>query len=715
MKTSARRKAPAGFVSYVLVLSTGVMLTLLMVFAYRDAVQSQAIQAGVQLQIDYSEKEDTILRSVVSIAPNRAIRAMQGGSNTAGVREDLTWQSILTESLSLANAGQSLNEDLIATLGGSSVTVANPGNTSIANPEIVFAVAEASTAWARAGINQDFGADYPPPLSANNPNVTGRDGIYPIIADNKKYDALAQSGVQLPVETYPKFNLIEYPEINFGYASPGESFVAKRNWWTFNLNLAAQDSGLTGLERPNREFVLSIYEIPSQLAISAPSFMALGEFESGATWENVNIDGGVYGGRVRVDGETALPALASRRGMELSTGAVIGGQAFNGANPFTPGVREQFEVTTGQFFPLSMPSESGRAVFVPINRGAEFFDRFSAPEETVTLSPTTWNEYSVGANQCAMRLDVIEAVSSENPTPTVLRFSYIGGGSRREMILPQVTGIVGSLPAGFVKRADEHQTYDFGDSLVDVAYGANGRYYFKTNVSGPILFTNANFGDPIVGTFKGGYSRPAAPWQVKTLPSGKICIAVYPERMPAFLASIGADDTSVNHSLVVNVDYTASVRLTQPSIPTTEMDYGVILQECADLTGFTKGFSLVTNLRLYFGDDLNIVPTTPPAGYTPPDGQDYYPPFSSFSPEKRYGVELDPFAVRLTGQLGSLAGEDVPEPVRPLETVGMSGSSLAANRIHADLRQIRHPAELPPITMMNWLVVLEERRREFSE
>ena len=30
------------------------------------------------------------------------------------------------------------------------------------------------------------------------------------------------------------------------------------------------------------------------------------------------------------------------------------------------------------------------------------------------------------------------------------------------------------------------------------------------------------------------------------------------------------------------------------------------------------------------------------------------------------------------------------------------------------IHQITHPAELPPITMMNWLVLIEERRGEFQ-
>jgi len=52
--------------------------------------------------------------------------------------------------------------------------------------------------------------------------------------------------------------------------------------------------------------------------------------------------------------------------------------------------------------------------------------------------------------------------------------------------------------------------------------------------------------------------------------------------------------------------------------------------------------------------------------------------------------------------------------VRPLDSKALSGLALAANKIKVNLSQIRHPAELPPITMMNWLILLEERRREFN-
>jgi hypothetical protein len=176
---------------------------------------------------------------------------------------------------------------------------------------------------------------------------------------------------------------------------------------------------------------------------------------------------------------------------------------------------------------------------------------------------------------------------------------------------------------------------------------------------------------------------------------------------------LGADALSVNNSLVVNVDYPSNVLLRKPSIPCTDLDYGVILQECDDLTSFTRGFSLVTNLRLYIGDDFNITAATPPSGYTPPSGTSYYPPCSLFAPEKRYGVNSDPFAVQLSGQVGSLAAETDANPTRPLDSTAVSGGAVAPDRITVNLKPIKHPAELPPITMMNWLIVLEERRKEF--
>jgi hypothetical protein len=250
----------------------------------------------------------------------------------------------------------------------------------------------------------------------------------------------------------------------------------------------------------------------------------------------------------------------------------------------------------------------------------------------------------------------------------------------------------------------------------------SGGFTFRQDLSGTIAFNNNTFGDPKVGTFKAGYWRPRGPTEIKTLASGQKCLTVYPERIPALLTSMGAASPAINNSLVVNVDYSSSglnnAAKYKPYIPCTDTDYGVILRECGNLTPFTKGFSLVTNLRLYIGDDFNTSATTPPSGYTPPvtaanPTGSYFPPCSLFSPEKRYGVDVNPFAVDLRGQIGSLASDTVSTAVRPLDSKNLSGIAIDPSQITVNLSPITHPAQLPPITMMNWLVVLEERRKEF--
>ncbi len=716
MKTTSPQRHRRGYISLLLVVSTATILSLLMIYAYRRAVDAEAFQSQIQMRVDYSEKEDAILRSIVSIVPNRAIRAMQQDSNLNTSKSDpLRWQDIFTESLVLANARTSVSQNLATSLNITNLVTGNAGDSTLNDPTKIFAAIPSETGYVSAGINRSLGAGYPVPLTSSDTTTSNRDAVYPIISANKVYGTLAQGGVGLPVGTYPNFNLVKYPQINFGYGTPGQDFVAKRNWWAFSVDVGGYDSDKTYLARVKRNFVLSIYEIPSQLPISAASYMSLGKYTSGAAWQNVTINGPMFVGKAAVDSNTAVGALAARRGVTLGTGATVGGQSFTGS-PFAPGVRETYQVTQGAFFPVSLASESGKAAFVPITRGPEFFDRFSNTDETSVLSTTTWNNYSVGAMQCAMRLDVTAVTSATNSTPTMLRFGYLTtAGARATMNIPLTTAVQTTLPAGYVKVCDENQSYTFA-SAVDVAYGTAGGFTFRSGLSGTIAFNNTTFGDPLVGTVKAGYWRPRSPFETKILPSGAVCVAVYPQRIPPMLATVsGAAAVTVNNSLVVNVDYTTTGlnnSAKKPSIPCTSTDYGLIMQECANLSPFTKGFSLVTNLRLFIGSDFNTTTITPPTGYTPPSGT-YYPPCSLFAPEKRYGVEIDPYGVSFNGQVGSLASDTATNPVRPLDSKNLSGNAIDASRIKVNLKQITHPAELPPITMMNWLILLEERKKDF--
>jgi hypothetical protein len=728
MKTSSKRPGKSGYISYVMVLSTGIMLMLSAFYAYRRAVNAQEVQSKVRLRVDYSEKEDAVLRGIVAITPNRVMEAMMHDSNDSAINETWRWRKIFGDALTMANAKTSVSSDVVTGLGLANHIQANVGDTTVlSDASRIFSAIDTVNSndiseYCTSGLEVGMGAGFPPPLQTSEVELRTRDAHTPLIGPLKEYGSDAEGLVGLPTASYPQYNLIPYPEINFGYATPGQLFVAKRNWWAFEMDLAGQDRAQTRIMAPRRQFVLSIYEIPSQLAISTSAFVSLGRHASGQEWSGVNIEGRVFAGKAEVEGTISLPSLSSRRGMTLSSDSTIGGQSFND-NPFAPGAREQYQLTSGEFYPVSLASESGRVAFIPINRGERFFDRFGHEEQTNLASLTSWNDYTVGALQCAMNLDVT-AVNAQNK-PTVLRFRAKNGSSTIEFSQPVVTGISQPLPPGYVECANEGDSHDFGDQVVDVAYGTGGNYYYESEVTGVVDFNDTRFGDPSLGGANKGYWRPAAPFKVsQAVPSVDPTdpwnvkdtswrIEIYPERIPAFLAVIGASDTSINHSLTVNVDYTTSgINIPDYKPMSGNFEYGLILRECADLTGFTKGFSLVSNMRTFIADNFNIEPATPPAGYTPTG--DFFPPVSLFVPEKRFGSSVDPTAVRLDGQVGSLAAEDAVTHL--LDTKGTSGTDYTGTggTLQVNLRPIDHPAALPPITMMNWLVVLEELRTEHT-
>lgn len=63
-----------------------------------------------------------------------------------------------------------------------------------------------------------------------------------------------------------------------------------------------------------------------------------------------------------------------------------------------------------------------------------------------------------------------------------------------------------SGPSGYIKCANENQSFSLTGPC-NVAYGANGKFYYQSNVTGTITFNNATFGDPIPGVVKSGYYK----------------------------------------------------------------------------------------------------------------------------------------------------------------------------------------------------------------
>ena len=666
-------KSSPGFASLLVVTSVGVALLIMLVSMYRNTVDAHAIQKNNLLKNDYQQREDAFLRALTNIIPNKAILCMKPGSDND---ESLQWKSIIEDALVMSNSRQALAPEVADSLGFTNIRSGNNTDSNLELGAIISALAGGTTDpdAITSGTNQLATSDYPPPLECSASDQT-TDSLYPIVSLNKKYGPSASGWVKASVSDFPLYNLIDAPELHFNYQNDG-TFIAKHNWWAFEMSFADQDASKTNVITRKKKYLVSLYEIPSQLPISASAFTTFGAHSDGTEWSNVSLRGSIFAEKVKTEGAFSTDAIAARKGIEVSTSTTVNGTTtggVTGSNPFVSNARELAE-TQGNIFPISSSSDGGRVSFIPINRGLEFYDRYTGDpaednpdkESESRLSDTSWDYYSIGAKQCGMRLDVIEVISSSDQTPTAIRFSY-------QQDDPD-DGIVGNLVQ------------------VSRIFSKNPDPLNPEEEAWPDFF--APGGD----TF---------PFHIDKSYSSRPCIAIYPERLATWLASNNGGFFESNHSISVNVDYVNNLEVAKPPFPSDVGDLAVMLIEAKDLTAFTDGFSLVTNMRLIFTDDVNITATTTPPGVTLPAGEDFYPPVSFFAPEKRYGDSGIALKIDIDGQLGSLAKGNT-EPVRIADLKTGYADQVVPENIVANLKTIDHPAALPPVNMMNWMVVIRE-------
>ena len=163
----------------------------------------------------------------------------------------------------------------------------------------------------------------------------------------------------------------------------------------------------------------------------------------------------------------------------------------------------------------------------------------------------------------------------------------------------------------------------------------------------------------------------------------------------------------MNNSIYIYPDPAANPTVRQAVFPSTSGEMAVVIREAEDLSPYTKGFSLVTNCRLYIGDSMNTVAIPAPSGAGLPAGKLFYPPLSLYAVEKRYGTSTEERRVQFDGQLTSLNNNE-SEMFNPVDLKSGTYDSVDPSRIQAQLHKLVSPAELPPIFLMNWLVTIEE-------
>jgi hypothetical protein len=581
------KKLPGGYISVMAVSGLATILLLILLAAYRSSVQTQEVQRRAQIRIDYNQREQAILRSVLNIAPNRAMIGMMGTSGQdTSYRNVCRWRWVFEHAVNQANAEEALSDNTYDILGVPSGAISgNSGDGSqghVRNVVTPIGSRRYGDFLITAGINgieNSLGDGFPESLQSVHAQVSDEDdAVY--ITTEKQYD----SG--------ELFKVLPYPDIHFGYTDQDQTFVAKRNWWGFTLGFGYNSEDDTLVHFRSKDYVLSIYEVPSQLALGSNTTTYLGKFSDGTDWSNISVEGSVFGDKLLTEGDSVFDRVSSRKGVEMGLGTTVGG--------VTPGVfgettqsREEFEAANASFYPLSSSSDSGLVAFIPIDMGDAAFDDLTDTTDDNRLSPTSWNEYSRPAMQTVMKLRVEDVVSSSDQTPTQISFTYKVGGV---------------------------------DTTVQFTKGVN--WPNSTSTEGQLF-----------------------PFHVDSTDAGRKGIAVYIGRMTEYLTSVGADDLDVNSSLMIGANYLDNVNIQKPNIPSLASDTILILRDTNDLTMFPEGFSLVTPYRLYIVNDVNLVPSGVDLS-----GNSIYPPVSIFAPEKRFGIKNNAVEILFDGQLNYLGG-----------------------------------------------------------
>jgi hypothetical protein len=582
MKTNLK----PGYVSILAVVSLSAVMLLMLTASFRFSIQNQEIQKKSQMRIDYTSREQALLRSLLTGAPIGAMLNMMENSDSRKWEAKTRWLSIFEYARKLADGEYSLDDSIAAGLGLNGN--AHSGNTGDGSQgHIAYSIGavkpQPATDWfyLNAGLNGTtalLGDGLPESLALSDFKVEKLDRDRPIITFEKTYS------------NGDPYKLIPYPNIHFGYITQGKNFLAKRNWWAFSITYGSKSKDATGVETKTKNYVLSIYEVPSQLALGSTATTFLGKHEDGSAWGNINIDGGVFARKVTTEGSVTLDWLSSREGISMTENSSIGGvrpDKFSGKLPS----REKHEADTGNFFPLSNSSDSGLVAFLPITRGAAAFDDLEYTTDNNRASPTSWNYYSRPALQTVMKLRIEDVISLTNPTPTSISFTYMKGGIATKEI------------------------FDRGNNW------------------------------PTENSAEGA----TFPFQLETTQIGRQAITVYVDRLTSFLAAAGADSLAINNSLMVNANYRDNVSINKPNIPSLSSDISLVLRGTKDLTPFPTGFSLVTPFRMYLANDVNIVSNGVDSGEN-----EIFPPLSLFAPEKRFGVREEAMNIEFKGQINHI-------------------------------------------------------------
>jgi hypothetical protein len=536
-----------------------------------------------------------------------------------------------------------------------------------------------------------------------------------------QYSALSSAVTKLSATK--RWGRIYYPNIRFGYKRPGDpNFVARRVWWRIPIlyqwqNAQGQTSepiqdqpGVSPTPTQDQTvaypavtpssaavnqssgatYVLSVYEIPSQLPISGNTNLQIGQnLNGGSSWASswINFSGSngtagsttntcsIYANQVQLAGGT-YNSVSAHQQLNITNSATVGGVTFTNSTFDNLGVREQDDLALSTLLtgtaqlgaaPVSVAGNDGKVLLVPVMPGAQFY--MAAPNN----APTHWDLYARPYYKCRIRV-VISGTNSNliyNPSanPQINTAANTGAITVTITYLPDTTGAPDQI-LGFPDSSGTTLTY------------TQTSYY-----SADSPYSTASDGLPSYMTYTSTGAGTSPDQNVLVINISGLVNAL---GNPAQLYSI----------------YIGSNPTSEPASPATASDPAIAITGTSNLTAFTNGLSLVSNQMLYFLDQFNQGPANSPASV----------PASVYAPDIRYGVSgVNPSSVALTGQIAidpEPGATPSPTPACPLNFNDGADNPIAlgSSSNTFSLNEIIDPTKVPPITPLTLLFTIEKER-----
>jgi hypothetical protein len=704
-----RKKSKCGASLILLVAIIGLAFIVTVAAFLVAASNGQDTARLASAKVDIATREDALMRVILQ----QTSTGVAPGTNTSGVTTAATtWTTIMNNAVVILNSGSGTGTNSTTYVDPTELAALLPLNPALSG---VTPANLADTGGTALGIFQGYN-----PLLPEDPfgGTSGLANVEPTPTPSVLPPLMSWSGgtTSVPLSsttalTTPqefflgsqylagvltasvtqlsasnRWGKITYPNIRFGYKQSGDIFIARRVWWRIPVLYQTAQQTLQDQVGVNRypsalaNYILSIYEIPSQLPISGNQNLQIGLNWDGTAWvsgaNGINVAGSIYGGVIQLSPGTYTGGVSSRQQVNVLSTATVGEA---GGTPYTtsansafdqPGTRETMALNQipGAAAPVSVAENDGKVLLVPVMPGNQFY--MQAPG-----NPTHWDFYARPYYRCRIRIIITGA------DPTIIYNSTTG--------VTNSTGTVGAITVTIYTYADTSSSPDQILGFLDTDAGVTKTTYAQS-VSGDL-----------------SHNWPTAPtWMTftSTTTGDRNLLVIDVKNM---ISALGPGTLAQDAPQLYSI-YIGSNPTTEPASLFTASDPAVALTDTNDLSLFTSGLSIVCNQTLYLIDSFNQVNAIggTNAGIKPP-------PTSIYAPQVRYGMSGAVAPVALTGQVSidpASGGTPGPTPVNPFSLVTANNTAIPVSSISAHFNEITDPTLIPPIPRMSLMFTIEKER-----